>query len=474
MMKKYLPLVLLLIIAVNAYGNPNRIDINGIFPGAEGKEIRLFEYEDMISYREKEVASAVVDVNGRFQLTFNRRFPQYAFFRIDHARMGFFIQPGNSYILQFDRVDFNGLNDKINPYLNPWHFNYTITTPANSLHANIEELDDVLNTYMTANFNQIQRNRNRNAFQEIKNRTDSLYGKIENPFFKDYYKYIYGYYNHITNTQRPLEIMRNYILNQEVLYHNPQYMNLFNTVFDTYIFAGSRTISLSDLRHTINTLNSYNALMDSLGKDTLLRNEVIRELVMLKGLQDMHGNPDYHKANVENILSHVVSNSKFPQHRVIARNILYQKRYLAAGTPAPSFTLIDDDGKTIKFPEDFRGKYVYIGFWTSWCETCMLDFVALREMRTKFGDDVMFLGVSTDRHLADYQRFIRSQNPPGKNLYFQQNFRLTDAYQVRSLPTYILLDREGKVVNYPARRPSDDIISLLERLLHQERRSIRR
>jgi thiol-disulfide isomerase/thioredoxin len=470
-MKRLILLLPVLLFPLFIMAIPGRILIEGTFPGAEGKEIRLLEYGDMISYRETEIASVIIDDTGKFRFNFNRPGPRYVFFRIDHARIGLLTEPGRDYLLEFERVDFARLDDRINPYLNPWIFNFKIKNPTNPLNSIVDELEDVMHDYMMANFSQMQRSRNRNLLQQLKFKTDSLFGHISDPYFKEYYRYLYGYYEQMSGFYRPLEIMQKYILNHEIQYHNPQYMNLFNTAFDTYIFAGSRRISLTDLRHTINEINSYHALMDSLGKDSILRNEVLRELVMLKGLQDMHGNADYKRANVENILSHVQRNSKFSEHRIIAANILHQKRYLTPGTLAPALEVTADNGRAVKIPADFKGKYVLIGFWTSWCETCMLDFVAMREIYSRYENDVVIIGISTDRNKNDYQRLLRSQNLPWQNFYFSHNFRLADFYLVRSLPTYILLDREGKILNYPARRPSDDLMSTIERLLHQERRS---
>jgi peroxiredoxin len=473
-MKRFILLLPVLLIPILLSSNPNRIVIDGLFPGAEGKEIRLFEYSDQITFNETEIAAVVVNEKGEFRFSFNRNNPLYIFFRIDHARVGLFVSPGQNYELEFKRVDFSRLDDKINPYLHPWFFDFAIKSPSHNLNKQIEDLEDVMHEFMMANFSQMQRSRNRNLLSQLTISTDSLFGNIQDSYFREYRRYLNGYYRQMSGLYRPGEIIQEYFFNQEIQYNNPQYMNLFNTAFDTYIFAGSRRINVSDLRHTVNHLNSYGALMDSLGKDSILRNEVFRELVMLKGLQSMHGNPDYNKANVESILSHTQRHSKFAAHRAIARNILHQKQYLSPGTAAPSLVVTAENGTESNIPADFKEKYILLGFWASWCETCHLDFVALHEMNERFGQDLVLIGISTDRHKMDYQRFIRSQNMPWLNFWFDHDFRLADTFRIRSLPTYILIDREGKILSYPARRPSEDLISVIDRLLHQERRSNRR
>lgn len=452
--------------------SPFEITIEGIIPGGEGKEIRLLEYGDLISYRENPIESTTCDETGQFTFSFTRFEPQYVFFRIDHARMGMFVEPGENYKLLFDSIDFGALDDRINPYLNPWYFDFEID--GHQINTSINDFDDVLYDFLSENFRSIQRGRNQKAFTSFLHLTDSLYSDTENTYFKNYLRYKLGYYLHVSNIRSFMDIYKEFFLGQPILYQNTQYMNLFNTLFETYIFAGSRRISGYDLRYTVNDLGSYHALMDSLGKDTILRNEAFRELVMVKGLQDMHGNPDYETRKVEDILRYVEENSKFPQHRVIAKNIVYQKNYLLQGSPAPPFQLTDDNGDTLNIPEKFSGKYLYIGFWASWCENCQLDFIALKELYENFGDDLEVLTISTDRHLHQYRAFLNQNQFPWPDFHFDENFKLLDDFQVRSLPAYVLIDREGNIVSFPAQRPSDDLFSWLEWLIARDKRNLRR
>jgi thiol-disulfide isomerase/thioredoxin len=450
--------------------SPFDITIEGIIPGGEGKEIRLLEYGDLISYREIQIEATTCNKNGGFSFSFTRFEPQYIFFRIDHARMGMFVEPGENYQLVFDSINFSALDDKINPYLNPWYFDFELAD--SSLNSTIDDFDDLLYEFLSENFRTIQRGRNQQAFTSFLNLADSLFSDSENTYFRNYFRYKLGYYLHVSNMRTFTDMYKEFFMNKPIQYQNTQYMNLFNTLFETYIFAGSRRISGYDLRYTVNDLGSYHALMDSLGKDTLLRNEAFRELVMIKGLQDMHGDPDYETNRVEHLLKYVEENSKFPQHRIIAKNIVYQKNYLVQGSPAPSFQLINNNKDSVNIPEDFSGKYLYIGFWASWCENCQLDFIALKELYENFEADLEIVTISTDRHINQYEEFLTQNQFPWPDYHFGYNFKLLDDFQVRSLPAYVLIDRKGDIVTFPAQRPSDDLFSWLEWLVARDKRNM--
>ncbi len=463
-------LVLLLLFQTGLlFGEGFRIHINGYFPGAEGLTIRLMEYGDLISFHEQEIGSAVIDDSGRFIIDITRYNTQYVFFRIDHARMGLFIEPGNTYSLEFDPVNFSHLDDSRNPYLDPWYFNFSIVEPENNLNDLIDEFDQLFHDFLLKNFSRIHQGRNRSLFDNFRAHTDSLFADVDNEWFRDYYQYKYAYYYRTANLESFSAQMNNHILNRPVLYHNTQYMNYFNAVFDTYIFAGSRNIQVSDLTHTVNRLNSYDALMDSLGKDTLLRNELLLELIMIKALQDMHSNPDYIQQNVESILRYVNINSKFPEHRIIAGNILFEKNKLTRGFYAPDIVVYDIHGNAKQIPGDFEGKLIYMGFWASWCESCLVEFIALNEIYKQFDnhDDVVFIKISTERDPSVFNAFVQGNDYPWHNFHFNKDFRILDAYQVRALPLYVVIDKQGRIADYPAVKPSGDLIERINRILQR-------
>ncbi len=423
------------------------------------------EYGDLISYREQEISSSTIDNEGKFSFRFSRFEAGYFFFRIDHARMGFFAEPGKNYQFTFNEVNFDRLNDRINPWLNPWFFEFTIA--GHSLNNNIEMLEDKLYQELAERYSAIYTNRNTEVFRSIVEKVDKQFLAEQNRYFSEYKRYKIGYYRHAANLVRFNELVRDYFIGQPVLYNNTQYMNLFNTVFETFIFAGSRNITIRDLQHTVNNLGSYHALMDSLGKDTILRNEVLRELVMIKGLQSMHGNPDFNIANIESMLRFTFENSKFPQHRIISKNVLHQLTYLRAGEPAPSFQFANRQGIEINFPGNYSGKPTLLVFWTSWCETCQVDFSAITELLKRYNNGFNVIGVSADRHNRDFNSMLNNANLPWENLYFNRDFRLLDAFQVRTFPTYMLIGQDGKIISYPAPKPSDELVQVLDRLMVQ-------
>ena len=62
----------------------------------------------------------------------------------------------------------------------------------------------------------------------------------------------------------------------------------------------------------------------------------------------------------------------------------YAAELLKPGTPAPDFQLNTPDGKTLKFRDFAKGKYVVIDFWASWCPDCRKDLPEVIRMYNKW------------------------------------------------------------------------------------------
>lgn len=127
----------------------------------------------------------------------------------------------------------------------------------------------------------------------------------------------------------------------------------------------------------------------------------------------------------------------------------YATELLKPGTPAPDFTLTTPDGKTVKL-SDYRGKYVVIDFWASWCPDCRKDAPAIVAMHHKYsGDYVAFLGVSFD---TDKEAWVKAIDKLGikytqvSNLKKWKETEVSKAYHLNWIPTLYVIDPDGNIM----------------------------
>jgi thiol-disulfide isomerase/thioredoxin len=250
-----------------------------------------------------------------------------------------------------------------------------------------------------------------------------------------------------------------------VLYKNPEYMEFFNRFFDRHITGNNKFIKRKDLMITINELNSYPALLDSLGKDTLLRNEAIRELALFIALKELYHDPAFPDRNIISILEQMINQSNISEHHSIASTLITELTRLNEGTPAPYFKLPSIQGDSVS-PDDLKGKPVYLSFKTTWSSPCLAEFALMDTLYGQYGTEIQFVSVMFDLDPDVVKRFRQEKGYQWIFLFNGTGTDLIEKYNIRTFPVFMLIDKEGIIYRYPAYKPSEvietDFINLLK------------
>lgn len=113
------------------------------------------------------------------------------------------------------------------------------------------------------------------------------------------------------------------------------------------------------------------------------------------------------------------------------------------GKQAPDFTLKDLSGKEYKLA-DFRGKYVFLDFWGTWCGPCISALPKIREAYAKVDKSkIEFIGICVD--CDDLKEFAKKNDLPWIQL-LDDNGNVADKFSVKNYPTPMLIDPNGKIV----------------------------
>ena len=128
---------------------------------------------------------------------------------------------------------------------------------------------------------------------------------------------------------------------------------------------------------------------------------------------------------------------------------------LKSGMQSPDFKYRDINGKVVSL-KDFKGKYVYIDLWATWCGPCCAEIPHLKELEKKMhGKKIVFVSISCDDERRAWVDYVKKNNMSGVQLNTEGNQAFMDAYKVNGIPRFILLDKKGKIINANMTRPSD-------------------
>lgn len=138
------------------------------------------------------------------------------------------------------------------------------------------------------------------------------------------------------------------------------------------------------------------------------------------------------------------------------------------GVKAPELNLPDTNGEIVKL-DNLKGKVVYIDFWGTWCGSCIAAIPDHRELQNIFsGQDVVFLNVALEvgeREIDTWKKFLRENDFPGIHVVAKNQFsnEYIMPYRINWAPTYILIDKEGKIASAKAPGPyeAEELIKAL-------------
>ena len=122
-----------------------------------------------------------------------------------------------------------------------------------------------------------------------------------------------------------------------------------------------------------------------------------------------------------------------------------------AGKVAPDFTHNDTNGKPVKL-SDFKGKYVLLDFWASWCGPCRAENPKVLKAYNAFKDkNFTVLGVSVDRaeDRDKWLKAIKDDGMPWTQLNDADHTDLNGAgslYAIKAIPSNFLIDPNGKII----------------------------
>lgn len=132
---------------------------------------------------------------------------------------------------------------------------------------------------------------------------------------------------------------------------------------------------------------------------------------------------------------------------------------LSEGKHAPAFDLLSASGAN-KSLASFKGKYVYIDVWATWCGPCKKELPHYETLKKDYaGKNIEFVSICVWDSKEAWDNFLVKKELKGNQLFIAgQDNDFVNNYMIQGVPTFILIDKEGKIITRQVERPSDKAV----------------
>uniref|UniRef100_A0AB33JLA3 Thioredoxin domain-containing protein n=3 Tax=unclassified Prevotella TaxID=2638335 RepID=A0AB33JLA3_9BACT len=156
----------------------------------------------------------------------------------------------------------------------------------------------------------------------------------------------------------------------------------------------------------------------------------------------------------------------FMVKQIQEKNSKQKKQSDLIGKAAKDFKLKDMQGKEISL-SSFRGQYILLDFWGSWCIPCLKALPELKEFYKKNKDKVVVIGIACHDNERRWQKAIKANQLTWHNVLAPKGNKITEDYKITHYPTQIFISPDGRILSY-TNSPDSDIYPFIKSTLETQ------
>lgn len=436
-----------------------------------GKIIQLYTFSDYLTGLQQKETQDTVQQDGFFELSFQSNETQPVFLKIGNISGKLYVQPDFVYGITFPELDtkFDYKNDAELPV------NLGVVgTDSTELNALIFDYEGLYTDFFTPEDGRfLSRTAMFKRADSLKLACDKRYKTIVNEYFRIYVEYSIASINASVSRGENF-LINGYIIGKPIRYKQYEYMQFFNACFSGYLKTIASMRKGQSLYNIINVKADYQQLTEFLKEDKFLKNDTLRELVVIKNLWDFYFSAEFTPSAIESIISQLNQKTNITQHRKITGTMLAYFNKMQPGSMAPGFSARSKDGK-VGTLASYKNRWVYLNFFSTNNPGTLKEMPKIAALKKKFGDKISFISICLDDSLKSYQDYVRINPKFDWAIWFNNDKSFTktakESYFVTGTEAYFLISNTGYLVQSPAPSPSQGIEYKLNTLFKTNKRN---
>ena len=408
--------------------------------------MRLFVYEDLINETGLPIDQSRSDKQGNFILegTLKQILPARIYVGLEYVDL--ILSPNATYDIEIiipEQKENVSYFEKELPTLR------VKRASDQGLYRQVIYSEEIINSYLIEHFNQIYRGRQLRYIDSIQNTISKEVPDIKSDYVKAHNRYKIASVRLGISTDGGKKIVKDYYDGQPVLYTQSAYIDLFKELFDGYFNSAAFDSHLLNQAFAESPA-AFKAYLDT--DPFMVRNPRLAELITVYNLQKLCYGDRNTKSLAQDHLNHIREHTKYVEHKTIISNFFTRYNCLAAGSDAPKFTLKDSEGKSVSL-YDYKKGMVLLQFVDGVSPFNERQFSELRSLHHQWQDSVQILTIVLHDKMEPVKRYFEEKRQDWPLLDLGDNILLLEAYNIRTFPEYILINRNNKIGEAPAPGP---------------------
>lgn len=420
-------------------------------PDYAGSAFTFYTIPNFLTDKQEIIGEATVSQTGELTLQINveSTTPIYSEFGV---YKGWFIaDPGVSYNLILPP---KAENTSSNPYFRPKLVHLGIKdASAETTNMLIDNFNRQYNMEMSQNMNQIFYRRSLETAETVIASLQTKFPETANQYYEQYKTYKYAMMKYMALIQDPTPVMEEYFFGKPILYYLPEYSELFDKLFAKYLQYATQQVDGQKISVMLNS-GSYEQIMEWLTLDMLF-DQPLAEAVVLKGVKPLFYSKRFNTVGLFNLLQKITETSTVEIHKTTSNKIFNELAKTMYGAIAPDLSLLDLNGNLVNW-ENFEGKYVYLCFTRSDNEKFALHKDLMKGFQLSYQKNLALVVVIEDEDFEKNAELLKADGFEWTILRGTTRREIYESFNVRILPTYFLIDPQGRMAGSQAPWPDEN------------------